>query len=175
MGDKLRELQTPGEDAWLDEIMKASVGYNVRERLATVLRAYRANLLSQSSPELQSRSVQRRVALQKGEPVPTFEQPALEKRVKELESVVKPAVKGASPVCLDCNKAGLRNCSHFDECDGTWVYKPNEAEIRDRVLEEAVQAVIDADMIVQADEPRAIEAIRALKSQVSVTGASHDK
>ncbi len=39
--------KTPGEDAWLDEIMKASVGYNVRGRLAIVLRAYRANLLSQ--------------------------------------------------------------------------------------------------------------------------------
>ena len=36
----------------------------------------------------------------------------------------RPNVIGASPVCLDCNVAGLRNCSHFDNCDGNWVYKP---------------------------------------------------
>src|SRR6266705_2124423 len=41
------------------------------------------------------------------------------------EQAARPTVSGASPVCLDCNKAGLRNCSHFDNCDGTWVYKPD--------------------------------------------------
>lgn len=39
----------------------------------------------------------------------------------------RPIVVGASPVCLDCNAAGLRNCSHFDNCEGRWVYKPNAA------------------------------------------------
>lgn len=121
--------------------------------------------------------------------------PALEKRVKELEGVVRPAVKGASPICLDCNKAGLRNCSHFDNCEGAWVYKPGEqreAEIRGRVLEEAAhvhdevmerlherlfnmcqnraghtltRSEINLALDEVPDEP-----IRALKSQVSVTG-----
>src|SRR5258708_32532178 len=34
-------------------------------------------------------------------------------------------VEGAKPICLDCSKAGLINCSHFDNCEGTWVYKPS--------------------------------------------------
>lgn len=38
----------------------------------------------------------------------------------------RPSVVGAKPVCLDCNKVGMLNCSHFDECDGQWVYKPDE-------------------------------------------------
>jgi hypothetical protein len=37
-------------------------------------------------------------------------------------------VKGAKPLCLDCNKAGIINCSHFDNCDGTWVYVPTPQE-----------------------------------------------
>jgi hypothetical protein len=51
----------------------------------------------------------------------------------------RPNVSGASPVCLDCSKAGLQNCSHFDNCDGTWIYKTNES--RASVLEEAAQLV----------------------------------
>ncbi len=31
-------------------------------------------------------------------------------------------VIGAKPVCLDCNAAGIVNCSHFDNCAGKWVY-----------------------------------------------------
>jgi hypothetical protein len=49
---------------------------------------------------------------------------------EELER--HPKVTGASPICLDCNKAGLRNCSHFDNCDGTWVYRPDTAELERR-------------------------------------------
>jgi hypothetical protein len=40
----------------------------------------------------------------------------------------RPTVIGASPVCLDCNAAGIRNCSHFDNCEGKWVYKPDAAQ-----------------------------------------------
>jgi hypothetical protein len=46
-------LATPGEDVWLDEIMKVTSFYGdlaVRNKLRTVLRAYRANLLSQPVP-----------------------------------------------------------------------------------------------------------------------------
>ena len=31
-------------------------------------------------------------------------------------------VVGAKPLCLDCHSAGIINCSHFDDCDGKWVY-----------------------------------------------------
>ena len=55
-----------------------------------------------------------------------------ETQVREAQIVAEEApqrstVIGASPVCLDCNAAGLRNCSHFDNCDGKWVYKPEPA------------------------------------------------
>jgi hypothetical protein len=42
-------------------------------------------------------------------------------------------VIGASPVCLDCNAAGIQNCSHFDECDGNWVYKPAPQILEDEM------------------------------------------
>ncbi len=50
-----------------------------------------------------------------------------EERIRALEAQLneRPKVTGASPVCLDCNHAGIRNCSHFDNCAGVWVYKPN--------------------------------------------------
>jgi len=38
----------------------------------------------------------------------------------------------------------------------------HDQKVRAEVIEEAVQAIIDADMIVKADEPRAIEAIRSI-------------
>lgn len=34
----------------------------------------------------------------------------------------RPVVIGAKPLCLDCHSAGITNCSHFDNCDGKWVY-----------------------------------------------------
>jgi hypothetical protein len=49
--DEVSEMQqanverTPGEDAWLDELAWC---HNSRDKLRTILRAYRANLLSQS-------------------------------------------------------------------------------------------------------------------------------
>jgi hypothetical protein len=36
----------------------------------------------------------------------------------------RPRVEGAKPLCLDCHSAGIINCSHFDNCDGRWVYVP---------------------------------------------------
>ena len=44
-------MRTPGEEAWVDEL--ANCGGNTR-KLCTVLRAYRANLLSQTGPALQN-------------------------------------------------------------------------------------------------------------------------
>ena len=47
--EAILEKRTPGEDAWLDEIEHAVVGGSLmtnRDKLRTILRAYRANLLT---------------------------------------------------------------------------------------------------------------------------------
>ena len=44
-------------------------------------------------------------------------------------------VIGAGPVCVDCNNAGLRNCSHFDDCDGHWIYKSERDEAAEKLAE----------------------------------------
>jgi hypothetical protein len=59
-------------------------------------------------------------------------------------------VVGASPVCLDCNKAGMRNCAHFDECDGQWVYKPDGTALQaaeQAAMERAILPTPDISMI----------------------------
>jgi hypothetical protein len=54
------------------------------------------------------------------------------------QPAARSTVIGASPVCLDCNRAGIRNCSHFDNCDGTWVYKPEAQRAEGPGLREIV-------------------------------------
>jgi hypothetical protein len=48
-----RETRTPGEDAWLDEMQTvtetAGTMSEERDKLRTILRAYRANLLTQAA------------------------------------------------------------------------------------------------------------------------------
>jgi hypothetical protein len=34
--------------------------------------------------------------------------------------------------CLDCNAAGLRNCGHFDECNGRWELQRSAVTSGDR-------------------------------------------
>jgi hypothetical protein len=48
-------MKTPGEDAWMDEIAHAIVGGGLmvnRDKLRTILRAYRANLKQQEQPKI---------------------------------------------------------------------------------------------------------------------------
>jgi hypothetical protein len=49
------------------------------------------------------------------------------------QPATRPEVIGAIPVCLDCNAAGIRNCSHFDNCDGKWVYKPSPSTATEKL------------------------------------------
>ena len=52
--ESLLETRTPGEDAWADEIEHAVVGGKLmieRDKLKTILRAYRANLRQQNRAE----------------------------------------------------------------------------------------------------------------------------
>lgn len=58
----------------------------------------------------------------------------IERAMRKLMAA-RPDVVDASPVCLDCNAAGIRNCSHFDECDGRWIYVGDErfADVRSAV------------------------------------------
>ncbi len=55
----------------------------------------------------------------------------LEKQIQDLRSRL------GKPRCLDCNWAGITNCSHFDNCDGTWKYQLEErAEAAEKQVEE---------------------------------------
>src|SRR5258708_2671653 len=58
----------------------------------------------------------------------------------------RPEVIGAKPLCLDCHKAGIVNCSHFDNCDGKWVYVL-EIALRERLVEKVKEWKPDADAL----------------------------
>jgi hypothetical protein len=40
----------------------------------------------------------------------------------KLAHAVCGLLSGSKPRCLDCNSAGISNCSHFDNCGGRWMY-----------------------------------------------------
>lgn len=43
--------------------------------------------------------------------------------IRSLEAERADAVKRlGKPRCVDCNKSGITNCSHFDSCSGQWIY-----------------------------------------------------
>ena len=41
---------------------------------------------------------------------------------KTLAHALCGLLSGSKPRCVDCNAAGITNCSHFDDCSGRWVY-----------------------------------------------------
>lgn len=93
----------------------------------------------------------------------------------ESQRIERSDVRGAKPVCLDCNATGIMNCSHFDNCSGKWVYKPtteSRAEI-ERQKQEMITAVrIMCEMIhgaalnaVVEDFPELAELILSLRDR----------
>jgi hypothetical protein len=88
----------------------------------------------------------------------------------------RPNVSGASPVCLDCNKAGLLNCSHFDNCDGMWIYKPDAAHDAKIRREAGLRyASVAQTLAIQGYKPEEIyDAISELANEADADGLEED-